>query len=280
MFSEKTILLTGATHGIGNYIARHLCNNNAKLILVSRNIHELILLNNDIDKNNNNLYFALDVSDSIAVENLFNRLEKQNIILDAIINCAGTFGTIGTIYDVSPNEFNESFKTNLVGPYNTIFYGLKLINKKIRSKIINFSGGGATNPFPNYSSYSCSKISLVKLTENLAEELKDIDVNIIAPGFIKTRLALQTINAGKKAGNFLYKTLDMLKDGGVDISHTLDLISFLLSKESDLITGKIISAPWDNWKSPNFQKKLKSDKNFCTLRRIDEKNFIQLNFNK
>ena len=54
-----------------------------------------------------------------------------------------------------------------------------------------------------------------------------------------------------------------------------DLTAFLLSSESDGITGKFISAPWDPWDAPEFRAMLRSDKDFCTIRRIDNKTFFK-----
>lgn len=278
MFSGKTYLLTGASQGIGNHIAHDLARKGARLILVSRNIIGLENLNKVLENTKaNHIVIPLDVSNCLMVEQAFINIESLAPQLDGILNCAGSFGTIGKLEDVTPTNFLQSIKVNLLGSYNTSYYGLSSLKKVGRGKIINFSGGGVTNVFPNYSGYSCSKTALVKLTENLAEEYPGIDVNIVAPGFIKTKLAEQTIDAGEKAGSFYQKTIEMLLHGGNDPKNPVDLVSFLLSRESDGISGKLISAQWDNWKNCNFQKKLKDDKDFCSLRRIDDKYFQKMN---
>jgi 3-oxoacyl-[acyl-carrier protein] reductase len=148
-----------------------------------------------------------------------------------------------------------------------------------RKKIVNYSGGGAASPFPNYSAYATSKIALVRYTENIALELaaENIDINCIAPGFVITRLHQQTLAAGSEAAgaSFYLRTIKQMESGGVPPEKAADLTAFLLSDESDGITGKFISAPWDPWESLEFRSRLRSDKDFCTVRRIDDKSFFK-----
>jgi 3-oxoacyl-[acyl-carrier protein] reductase len=150
--------------------------------------------------------------------------------------------------------------------------------KNRNAKIVNFSGGGAATPFPNYSAYAAGKIAVVRLTENLAEEFKPlgISVNAVAPGFVVTRLHDQTLRAGEKAGkSFLEGTKKQIEKGGVPPEKAADLTSLLLSGQSDGINGKFISAPWDPWGETEFIEKLKSSKHLATLRRIDRMNFTE-----
>ena len=274
MFSDKLILLTGASQGIGRKIAFELASKGARLVLIARRKKKLDILKKELPKKNlEHITISLDVSNSEEVKLAFIELKSKLFSLDGIINCAGFFGPIGKLEEVDPSLFLDGIKVNLLGSYNICYYGLSFVKKKKRGKIINFSGGGATNTFPNYSAYACSKIALVKLTENLAAEYDQMDINIIAPGFIKTPLADQTLDAGVKAGSFYYDTIDMLRTGGANIEFTLELVNFLLSNDSNGISGKLISAPWDKWKEELFIKKLKRDKDFCSLRRIDDKYF-------
>jgi 3-oxoacyl-[acyl-carrier protein] reductase len=159
-------------------------------------------------------------------------------------------------------------------------YFLPLLRKSKRAKIVNYSGGGAAGPFPNYSAYAVSKAAIVRLTENMAVELKseNIDINAIAPGFVVTRLHQDTLSAGTKAGeDFLKKTAEQIAKGSVPPSVPAALTVFLLSPASDGVTGKFISAPWDPWQMPDFVAMLKADPDFAALRRIDNKMFCKVN---
>ena len=130
-----------------------------------------------------------------------------------------------------------------MGAYHVCYYGFSFLQKAPRGKIINFAGGGATSAFPCYSGYATSKIALVKLTENMSIEYPSMDINCIAPGFINTPLANQTLAAGDKAGSFYEITLQMINErGGVDVKYAVELVQFLLCEKSNGITSAPASA--------------------------------------
>ena len=84
---------------------------------------------------------------------------------------------------------------------------LPYMKKNKKGKIIQISGGGATNPMPNISSYAASKSAIVRFMETLAIELKEyrIDVNSVAPGALNTDMLEQILKAGLKVvGNNFY----------------------------------------------------------------------------
>ena len=156
---------------------------------------------------------------------------------------------------------------------------LPLFKKIGRGKIINFSGGGATSSRPNFSAYAVSKTAVVRLTEILAEELSkyNIDVNVVAPGAINTGMLDEIIEADARAGEEYDKALKRVKEGGDSVEKIVDLCRFLVSSESYGISGKLISAIWDDYRSEPFLERLRRDPDFCTLRRIDAINFDHIN---
>src|SRR5439155_19571790 len=114
-----------------------------------------------------------------------------------------------------------------------------------RGKIINISGGGATGPRPNFTSYAASKVALVRFTEILAAEVPDIDVNAIAPGVLSSQMTDAVIAAGASAGS--KELVDAAKTKASPSSNETqadDLVAFLASAQSDGITGRLISALW------------------------------------
>ena len=120
-------------------------------------------------------------------------------------------------------------------------------------KIVNLSGGGATNPMPNLSAYAASKAAVVRLTETLALELQPfgVDVNAVAPGALNTRL-LDEVHCqpdpDKVGAEFYQNALKQATDGGVPLTLGADLCVYLASAKSDGMTGKLLSAKWDPWK--------------------------------
>lgn len=276
---NKKIIVTGGSMGIGLAVAQKCAEEGAHLILMSRHSDDLEKAVKVITKNDqNHMYYCLDVSQPEKVKEMAESIEKDLSFIDGLVNCAGIYGPIGRADEIDPVEFTNAININLLGTFYMCHYFIPLLKKAKKGKIVNYSGGGAASPFPNYSAYAVGKIGIVRLTENMALEFTNdnIDINAVAPGFVITRLHDETIKAGKKAGeDFLKNTQDQIDKGGVPPDLAAQLTVFLLSADSDGITGKFISAPWDPWEDSNFLTKLKNDRDFATIRRIDNKFFFK-----
>ena len=279
MLENKKIVITGGSMGIGFAVAQRCAKEEAMLILVSRHTDDLEKAIKMIGENGqDHRYYCLDVSMPEKVKEMVDFIEKDLSFIDGLVNCAGICGPIGKLNEIDPLEFTKTININLLGTFYMSHYFIRLLKKAKRGKIVNYSGGGAVSPFPNYSAYAVSKVGVVRLTENMAFEFKNdnIDINAVAPGFVITRLHQETIKAGKKAGeDYLKKTLDQINKGGVSPDIPAKLTVFLLSPYSDGISGKLISAPWDPWEDDDFLIRLKNDEDLATLRRIDDKTFFK-----
>jgi 3-oxoacyl-[acyl-carrier protein] reductase len=277
----KNIIITGGSSGIGCDIAKYLAKLDARIFIISRTSKDLKRVIKKINEINKleNFYHSMDISNTKEFRKLEQKIKNLNLKFDCLINCAGVYGPIGNTLDIDLNSFKKTFDINFFGSLNMILFIKKFFKKNIRKKIINFSGGGAASPFPNYSAYATTKVAIVRLTENLSLELKDenYDINCIAPGFVITRLHNKTIKSGPSltGTNFYDMTKKMIETGGVSSDYTCKLVHFFLSKKSDKISGKFISANWDNWNEAKFIKSLRKDNDFATLRRIDNKNFYK-----
>jgi 3-oxoacyl-[acyl-carrier protein] reductase len=139
-------------------------------------------------------------------------------------------------------------------------------------KVIQLSGGGATAPLPRITAYAAAKAAVVRLAESVALDMKDdgIDVNSIAPGALNTRMMNELIAAGPDAvGRAFFDRMRTIADeGATPLERGAALAIFLASAESDGITGRLLSAPWDPWESlPQHRGDLDSS-DIYTLRRI------------
>jgi 3-oxoacyl-[acyl-carrier protein] reductase len=150
---------------------------------------------------------------------------------------------------------------------------LPLLEGSSMPRIVNLAGGGAFNPFPNYSAYACSKAGVVRLTECLAQELagRGICINALAPGFVATPIHVATLKAGpERAGREQYDVTMKGLESGLSAQTAIECVRFLLSASAAGLTGKTLSANFDPWREPYFSSQIaeinRSD--LLTLRRV------------
>jgi 3-oxoacyl-[acyl-carrier protein] reductase len=189
-----------------------------------------------------------------------------------LVNNAGVYGPMGPIESVDWQAWEEALRINLFGTVHMCRALIPLLKARGFGKIVNLSGGGATAPLPFISSYAASKAALVRLTETFAHELRDarIDVNAIAPGALNTRLLEEVLAAGpeKVGDDFHRRALKQKEEGGAPLDKGAALAVFLASARSDGISGRLLSALWDDWESlPESQQRL-AQSDVYTLRRI------------
>ena len=278
---EKMIVITGGSLGIGFATAKKCVSEVATVCIAARNLTDLENALSDLknmSKKNHRCY-SLNVGQFTQVQNFTEWCVNEFGKIDGLVNCASIYGPIGKTSQVDMDHFLKALHINFYGTVSMCHSFVPIFNVASRKKIVNYSGGGAATPFPNYSAYATSKAAIVRFTENLSFELADegFDVNCIAPGFVVTRLHQQTLDAGpeKASESFLEQTKQTIENGGVPPEKAADLTAFLLSEKSDGISGKFLSAPWDPWEDETFRNNLRNDKDLATLRRIDNKYFYK-----
>jgi NAD(P)-dependent dehydrogenase (short-subunit alcohol dehydrogenase family) len=193
--------------------------------------------------------------------------------VDGLVTCAGLQGEIGRAVASDPIRWSATVRANLDGTFNAIraFHGL-LARAPRRAKVACFSGGGATRPRARFSAYGAAKTAVVRLVETIAEEEQStaLDINAVAPGAILTRLTEELIALGPAVvGEVEYQAaLKQKKAGDAPLERALDLVEWLLSPQSDGISGRLLSAPWDPWRELPRHSGPLSASDVYTLRRI------------
>jgi NAD(P)-dependent dehydrogenase (short-subunit alcohol dehydrogenase family) len=179
---------------------------------------------------------------------------------------------MGLIEEIDWDDWVEAIQINLFGAVLMCRQVIPLMRARGYGKIINLSGGGATAPLPRISAYAASMVAIVRLTETFAEELRDahVDVNAIAPGALNTRLLDEVLAAGpEKVGQDFYNRAIKQRDqGGASLEKGAALAVFLASAASDGITGRLLSALWDDWASLPDRLDVLTKNDIYTLRRI------------
>ena len=272
--SGKTAIVTGAGRGIGEAIAMAFAREDCSLVLASRTKTELeAVAQRARDRGARAEVVVADVAKTADVARLAATAFERFGTVDLLVNNAGVYGPIGRFTDVDVDEWWRAIETNLRGALLCIHAVAPAMIAAGRGKIINMSGGGAASPLPRLTAYSVSKTAVVRLTENLAEELRphNVQVNAIAPGAVDTRLQDQLLEAGEQAAGELYGRIRKLRDtgaGGVPPTVAAELALFLATSGSDHVTGRLISAPHDPWRDW-FDAATTPPAPMFTLRRLD-----------
>jgi NAD(P)-dependent dehydrogenase (short-subunit alcohol dehydrogenase family) len=272
----RSAIITGANQGLGFAIARRFVEVGANVLLAARDAERLRQAETELKQHiRPGQVVASHVGDVSRPEDCQAIVSKAVETLPGLmilVNNAGVYGPIGRIEDNDWDEWVQALQINLCGTVLMCRSILPHLRQHGYGKIINLSGGGATSPLPRFSSYAASKAAVVRFTETLAEEAREhhIDVNAIAPGALNTRLLDRVLAAGpEQAGQAFYeRSLKQRDEGGAPLDKAAALALFLASDASDGITGRLLSAVWDNWTQlPARQQQLaKSD--IFTLRRI------------
>jgi NAD(P)-dependent dehydrogenase (short-subunit alcohol dehydrogenase family) len=281
--SGRSALITGASQGLGFAIACAYVKAGASVLLCARDAAMLERARAEVaalaSPDQVVLAKQADVSRREDVEELAKMALSTLPALQILVNNAGVYGPIGPVEDVDWDGWLHAIEINLFG---SIFLCRALVpHLKARhyGKIVQLSGGGATNPLPRFSAYAASKAAVVRFAETLAEELRGdhIDVNCIAPGALNTRLLDEVLTAGPiRAGRtFHERSVKQKQEGGAPLDKGADLAVYLGSAASDGITGKLLSAVWDPWETLAEHHRELGTSDVYTLRRIvpDDRGF-------
>ena len=192
----KTVVLTGATGGIGRAIAKQLSDKGARLVLVARNPDRLF-----------GLVGQLGGGDHRAVSADLNTSEGRSSVAEAchdgvslLINCAG-INDFGMFEQNSPDTVRSLIEVNLTSPILLCLELLPLLEQQDEARIINIGSTFGSIGYPGFSTYCATKFGLRGFTEALRRELDDsaVSVSYIAPRATRTDLNTDTIVAMNEA---------------------------------------------------------------------------------
>jgi 2-dehydro-3-deoxy-L-rhamnonate dehydrogenase (NAD+) len=270
----RTAIVTGASRGLGRAIAVRFVAAGADVLLTARDAGALEEAAGEARAAGPGrvLTMAGDASDPQAAAAAVARAEAELGGVTVLVNNAGVYGPIGRVEENDWDEWAQALRVNLLGTVAFCRAAVPGMRRRGYGKIVNLSGGGATAPLPRFSAYAASKAAVVRFTETLAEELADahVDVNAIAPGALNTRLLDEVIAAGpERAGRaFFDRSLKQRDDGGVPLEKGAQLAVFLASAASDGISGRLLSAVWDDWAGLPAKRDALAASDVYTLRRI------------
>ncbi len=277
--AERTAMITGASQGLGLAIAEAFVDAGANVVITARNPEAIGQAGERLARRAPSgvrvVHYAADVTDQAAMAAIVQESIKAFGRVEALVNNAGVYGPIGALEETDDAAWKRAFDINFFGTLTPCRLLLPHFKSNRSGRIINLSGGGATKGMPSFSCYASAKAAVVRLTETLALECAEFGVtaNAVAPGALNTRLLDEVLEAGpERAGKqFFEASLKQRDSGGSSLANAADLCVFLASDEAKSITGRLISAVWDDWKNLPSRADALAKSDVYMLRRITAK---------
>lgn len=243
---DTIVLITGASSGIGYEFCIDLAKSGCKIIAAARRTDRLKTLCGEINSRNDDVKAVaveLDVSaDGDTIEASVKKCWEAFGRIDALINNAGIRGPVKNPLNLSEEDWDRTFNTNLRGSWLVSKYvGLHMVASNQGGSIINISSTAGLNRghLPGALAYATSKSALNTMTKVMAMELggHKIRVNSISPGIFKSEITEELLQK-KWFKNVVSKTMP-LKELGVTDPALTSLVKYLIHGSSNYVTGNI-----------------------------------------
>jgi NAD(P)-dependent dehydrogenase (short-subunit alcohol dehydrogenase family) len=238
---NKVALITGASKGIGKGIAIRYAEEGASVVLASRSADALEQIADGIrSSGGESIAVHLDVRQQTSVQNAVDEAVTHFGRLDIMVNNAG-IPLAGPSEGITPEEWKNALETDLFG----VFYGCQSAGRQMMKQgggcIINITSAYGIVAAPMRAAYCASKSGANMLTKVLASEWADrnIRVNAIAPGYVRTELVQQVIDKGVLPVGAIEKRTPQGRIG--EVVDLLGLAVFLATEEASFMTGSVIA---------------------------------------
>ena len=238
--TNKVAIITGASRGIGEAIARAYAVAGASLILTSRKLENVGPVAEAIRAAGGRaIALAAHAGDQAAAETVVQAALAEYGRADILVNNAGTNPHFGPLLTAEASHWDKIFEVNVKGYFFMIKAVVPAMQAQGGGKIINMASIAGINPGPFMGVYSTSKAAVIMLTKALAAELAplNIQVNAIAPGFVKTKFS-----AALWSNPALSKGLERLTPAGriAEPDELSGAALYLASDASSFTTGSVL----------------------------------------
>jgi NAD(P)-dependent dehydrogenase (short-subunit alcohol dehydrogenase family) len=236
----KIALVTGASRGIGEEIARLLAQQGAHVIVSSRKIEGCQEVADSINSGGDSAEaFACHVGNMDDIAGIFRHIEDTHGKLDILVNNAATNPFFGDILDTDLAAFNKTMDVNVRGYFFMSVAGAKLMKDNGGGAIVNTASVNALHPAPMQGIYSISKAAVVSMTGAFAKECAPhgIRVNALLPGLTKTKFA-GALFAHKEIYDMAMATIPMGRHA--EPREMAGTVLYLVSDAASYTTGECI----------------------------------------
>lgn len=213
--------------------------------------------------------FRCDLSDgesrASTISEICNEVVRDG--WDVLILAAGMQAPVGKFRGNDFGKWRESIEVNFTSQVEFVHGLLPTANKG--ASIIFFAGGGTNGPVDRYSAYTISKIASIKMCELLASEEPDYKFSILGPGWVRTKIHQETLDAGNNAGINFERTLNKLSGNDmVPIEQVVSRVNWLIESKAEVVSGRNFSLVFDPFDSKEFVNALEKNPDLFKLRRL------------
>lgn len=214
-------------------------------------------------------FLPCDLDDKASIDAAITAFAARGTPWDLFVSSAGTMEPIGPFFDLDFDAWERSIRVNSTAQLR-VLHGLWRLRR--REQVVDamlMAGGGTNNPFPNYSAYCASKIMLIKMCELLDDEAGELNIFIIGPGYVRTRIHEETLRAGVAAGSGLEKTRRFLQESGTPLDEIYAHMRWCMDQGRVVAGGRNFSTVHDAWRGGGLEliEGLRDDADGFRLRR-------------
>ncbi|HEJ9096983.1 TPA: SDR family NAD(P)-dependent oxidoreductase [Serratia odorifera] len=240
--NSKTVLITGASRGIGKAIALAFAAAGYRVIAtdIEREMAALTSLKTEIEKTGKAcLIYALDVTSKTELDNLVENLRVDGQTVDVLVNNAGIL-QISTLQDLSENQWDAHFNVNAKGVWLTMQAFVPYMKEQGDKRIINTASLAGRCGVPGQGHYAATKATVISLTRVAAQELgpDGFTVNAICPGIILTEMGRNNLGSEEMITYWEGRTALRRLGQPEDVAGA---VMFFASPMADFITGQSIN---------------------------------------
>lgn len=246
---DQTIIVTGASGGIGREIALRLLEEGANVALAARGdgIDETAAM---ADADDRALPFSTDVTDEVSVREVVERTVDAFGGIDGVVNNAGIAGPTAPVTEVEADDWDRTMAVNARGPFLVTKHAAPHLRESDRASVVNIASISGKRPLEDRTPYVASKMAVIGLTRTLAFELGDDDVtvNAVCPGATEGPRIDDVIERQAERRGLSYEeakrvvfTDDAALGDLVSASDVADTVSFLLGPDARRITAQDIN---------------------------------------
>jgi NADP-dependent 3-hydroxy acid dehydrogenase YdfG len=238
--AQKTVVITGASSGMGAAAARHLAGQGANVVVAARRVERLEALVDEITRAGGKCFaVAVDVTRRDDVQKLVEAAVDRFSRIDVLVNNAGVM-PLSPLERAKTDEWDRMIDVNLRGVLHGIAAALPFMKQQRAGHIINTGSVAAYKLFPAAAVYCATKFAVRALTEGLRQEAKpyNIRTTFISPGAVTTELLNHISDDDIRSANEAY-----VKKVGISPESYARMVAFAISQPEDVDVNELVFRP-------------------------------------